>query len=102
MRGAAMAKSDWRVVQIFLSPKGAGIFEVEMTTDGTSVRCNCPTFKSRRNCRHVRWVQAKMADTGVYPVMVLSSASDVDIAEQMTDPEAFRDFIIRYGKIEVV
>lgn len=102
MRGAVVAKTEWRVVQIFLSPKGAGIFEVEMTTDGSDVRCNCPTFKSRSTCRHARWVLGKIDETGVFPVMVLSSASEIDIAEQMSDPEAFRDFIIKYGKIEVV
>lgn len=96
-----MAK-DWRVVQIFLSPKGAGIFEVEMTTDAAHVRCNCPTFKSRASCRHQRWVQARTDDSGVFPVMVLASAADVDISEHMDDPKAFREFIIKYGRIEVV
>lgn len=91
----------WRTVQVFLSPKGSGIFEVELTTDGTSVRCNCPTYKSRQTCRHVKFVLSKM-EGGTYPITVHSSARDEDISEFAEDPAAFRRFIVKYGKIEVV
>jgi uncharacterized Zn finger protein len=88
-------------VQVFLSPKGSGIYEVELTTDGNEVRCNCPTYKSRRDCRHVKFVLARM-DGGAYPIQVHPSARDEDLDEHLNNPEAFRRFIVKYGKIEVV
>lgn len=91
----------WRTVQVFLSQKGSGIFEVELTTDGKSVRCNCPIYKSKKDCRHVKFVLAKMED-GSYPIVVHPSARDEDISEYAEDPVAFRRFIVKYGKIEVV
>ncbi len=94
-------EADWRTVQIFLSPKGSGIYEVELTTDGKSVRCNCPTYKSRRNCRHVRFVQSRM-DNGFYPILVHPDARSEDLSEHVHDRERFRRFVVKYAKIEVV
>lgn len=92
---------EWRVVQVFLSPKGSGVYEVELTTDGSDVRCNCQSYVRRNSCRHVKFVTSKMTD-GTYPIQVHHSARDEDLAEHITDPAKFRDFIIRFGKIEVV
>lgn len=91
----------WRTVQVFLSQKGSGIFEVELTTDGTAVRCNCPIYKSRKDCRHVKFVLAKMED-GTYPILVHPSARDEDLSDHVQDRERFRRFVLKYAKIEVV
>ena len=93
--------SQWRTVQVFLSPKGSGIYEVELTTDGAQIRCNCLTYKTRHACRHVKFVQSKM-ENGTYPIQVHQSAREEDMASYASDPEAFRRFIVKYGKIEVV
>lgn len=93
--------NEWRTVQVFLSPKGSGIYEVELTMDGEEARCNCPTFKSRRNCRHVKFVRAKMED-GSYPIMVHPSAREEDLADHVGDRDRFRRFVLKYAKIEVV
>lgn len=92
---------DWRTVQVFLSPKGSGIYEVEMTLDGEQVRCNCQTYVRRRNCRHVKFVLSKMED-GTYPILVHPSARDEDLADHVQDRERFRHFVLKYAKIEVV
>lgn len=96
-----MDSKDWRTIQVFLSHSGSGIYEVEMTTDGKSIRCNCRTFKSRKECRHSTFVSSKM-DNGYYPILVHPSARDEDIAEHVSDRERFRKFVIKYAKIEVV
>lgn len=93
---------EWRTVQIFLSPKGSGIYEVELTMDGRATRCNCPTFKSRNICRHVTFVENRMGESGYYPILVHPSARDEDLAEHVEDPDKFRKFVLKYAKIEVV
>lgn len=92
---------EWRTVQVFLSSKGSGIYEVEMTLDGGEVRCNCQTYARRRNCRHVKFVLGRM-QSGTYPIMVHPSARDEDLSEHAADREKFRRFVLKYAKIEVV
>jgi hypothetical protein len=93
---------EWRTVQVFLSPKGTGIYEVEMTMDATEIRCNCPTYKSRMRCRHVKFVESKIDESGAYPIFVHPSARDEDLADHVTDRDRFRKFVLKYAKIEVV
>ena len=93
---------DWRTVQMFLSPKGSGIYEVEMTLDASQIRCNCRTYKSRMKCRHVAFVQSKIDESGAYPIMVHPSARDEDLADHVGDRDRFRRFVLKYAKIEVV
>jgi len=93
--------ADWRTVQVFLSHKGSGIYEVELTLDGAATRCNCPTFRSRHTCRHVKFVESKM-DNGSYPIMVHPAAREEDLSAQVHDRERFRNFVLKYAKIEVV
>jgi hypothetical protein len=92
---------EWRTVQVFLSSKGSGIYEVEMTLDGTEVRCNCQTYVRRGNCRHVKFVVSRM-EAGTYPIMVHPSARDENLSEHVTDRDRFRRFVLKYAKIEVV
>lgn len=93
--------SNWRTVQVFLSSRGVGVFEVEMTLDGKQTRCNCPTFKSRKACRHITFVRNGMRD-GHYPIRVHPSARADETSFDPTDPDQFRSFVLRYAKIEVV
>lgn len=91
--------TNWRTIQVFLSHRGVGVFEVEMTTDGKKTRCNCPTYKSRKACRHTAFVANEMRD-GYYPIKVHPSSKEESF--DPSDPEQFRRFVLRYGKIEVV
>lgn len=101
MRRLDLDTDQWRTVQVFLSPKGSGIYEVELTMDGIRSRCNCPTFRSRAACRHVVFVSSRM-DNGFYPIMVHPSARDEDLTDHVSDRERFRRFVLKYAKIEVV
>lgn len=95
--------SDWRTVQLFLSQRQPAIYEVEINLDGPGARCTCPSYKGRRSCRHTKFVADKMQDNGGhYPLLVRESAEEEDISSVMSSPEAFRDFVVRYGKVEVL
>jgi len=99
MKDKTMAKSEWRTVQFFLSPRG--VFEVEIDLNSDNVRCTCSGFETRNLCKHTRMVVARAKrNDGIYPLKVSSRASkkESDAAQEST--ESFRDFVIKYGYIE--
>ena len=92
---------EWRTVQLFLSP--SGIFEVEVNTDTRDIKCNCPNFDKRRTCAHEKFVDSKAkSNDGIYPVRISSKASPEEVQDAEESPEAFRSFILKYGKVEVI
>ena len=95
---------DTRVVQLFLSQSmepGPGIYEVSITKD-KEFMCTCPGFNGRSNCKHVKFVKARVdSNRGTYPLEISSRCTPEDADKAQESPEAFRRFIIKYGKIEV-
>jgi hypothetical protein len=93
-----------RLIQIFLSPTatpGPAIFEVSSTPEG-ELRCTCSGFRGRTTCKHTRFVKARItANQGTYPLEISPEATDEDAEKAKISPEAFRRFVIKYGKIEV-
>jgi hypothetical protein len=88
---------------MFLSPKQPGVYEVQIDLDTEDSICSCPTFRVRKTCRHVKFVNARIeSNDGHYPLMVNERAEMVAAGEALKNPEAFRDFVIKYGKIEVL
>jgi hypothetical protein len=93
--------NDWQVLQIFLSE--TGVHEVEMNSDGKSLRCNCPGSERRSQCKHMRFVRVKMnRNGGIYPCDLSNRANKLDAIAASQDPKVFRQLLIDYGKIEVV
>jgi len=102
MKGMSM-ESPWRTIQLFISSQAAGIFEVEVDTGTKKVRCNCPVWKKTLNCKHVNFVNNKMRlNNGHYSILVPSEVPEDLAAEASTDPKAFRDFVVKHAKIEVL
>jgi hypothetical protein len=94
----------YRLVQLFLSQSqtpGPSIYEV--TTDGTGkLFCTCPGYKGRNTCKHVKFVSARMdQNNGNYPLEISSRATKEDADKAKKSDDDFRDFIIKFGKIEV-
>jgi hypothetical protein len=93
-----------RLVQVFLSlaqTPGPGIYEVSTDNEG-SLSCTCFGFKGRRTCKHTKYVQTKIDNNnGSYPLEISSRATEDEAMEAKGSAEAFREFIIKYGKIEV-
>lgn len=97
--------NDFRLIQVFLSSKagssGPGIFEVSGDAE-FNFKCTCPGHSVRTNCRHVKFVKARLeANGGKYPLEVPPSVSQEDIKNAMSSSESFREFLLKHGKIEV-
>jgi hypothetical protein len=94
-----------RLVQVFLSQSqtpGPSIFEVSSDIENSNLYCTCPGFKGRSTCKHVMFVKARIdSNNGSYPLEISNRATkeEADLAKASEDN--FREFIIKYGKIEV-
>lgn len=96
-------ESTWRTAQIFLSAQAAGVFEVEIDQASRNLRCNCPVWKSRQTCKHTRFVSTKIkTNRGHYAIYVPEEVPEDELIEAVDDPQKFRAFILRYGKVEVL
>jgi len=96
---------DTKLVQVFLSQTqspGPGIYEVSCD-ESNKLYCTCPGYRGRNTCKHIKFVSARIKANGgdTYPLEFSSRASAEDVAVAKTSKEAFRDFVIKFGKIEV-
>lgn len=101
MKGQQMS-SAWRTVQLFISAQGAGIFEVEVETETKDTRCNCPVWSKRGSCKHIQFVNDKIKYTGHYSIMVPNEIPEEMALDANTDAKKFREFVLKYAKIEVL
>jgi hypothetical protein len=89
---------DWRTIQLFLGEDGVAEVEVD-SLNPINIRCTCP----KARCAHVKFVKKEMqGNHGQYTVSIPVEVEDGVAEEAMTDAKSFRDFIIRYGKVEVI
>ena len=101
MKDSTMAKADWRTVQFFLSARG--VFEVEIDLESDDVRCTCPGYSARGACKHSRFVVARAKENnGVYPLKISSRAPTDEAKNANESQDTFREFVVKYGKIEVI
>lgn len=98
------AVTEPRLVQVFLSQTqtpGPGIYEVS-TDESAVLYCTCPGYKGRKTCKHTKYVQAKIDNNnGSYPLEISNRATEEEAQAAKMSNDAFRKFIIKYGKIEV-
>lgn len=97
--------SEFKLVQLFLSQSssnpGPGIFEVS-SDDEQNLRCTCPGWTVRGVCKHTKYVTNKIKENdGVYPLEISSEASAAEAELAKNDPKMFREFLVKYGRIEV-
>ncbi len=94
--------NDWRTVQLFL--EAYGIAEVEVDSKNTKlIRCTCPSYTSVRGCAHSKYVKKNMQENdGHYTVSIPVEVDDEDAIAATSSAEAFRNFIIKYGRVEVI
>lgn len=91
----------WRTMQIFLSEDG--IFEVEMDAAGRAFRCNCPEYSVASACRHSKFMLNKVTKTkGVLSIEIPDSVEDEDVPTLETPADKFREFVLKYGRVEVL
>jgi hypothetical protein len=90
---------NWMITQIFLSD--TGVHEVYVHNSTHKLRCDCPGFKTRNNCKHTRFVQTRMdTNGGIYPVEISKRVKEDEALSASDDPKAFRELLLTYGKIE--
>jgi hypothetical protein len=95
------SKVDWRTVQVFLSP--TGIYEVQLTAGSDDARCTCPAFILRNSCKHTRFVKKRMEENeGNYAILVPDNVPEELAAEASESAEKFRDFVLKYARVEVL
>lgn len=93
---------EWRVVQLFLDENGIHEFELDID-DNRHVRCSCTKFQKKGDCKHAKWMDESIMDNGGhYTIQVPDTIDEVEAALALDDADEFRDFVIKYGKIEVV
>lgn len=93
---------DWRTLQVFLDNEG--VCEVEADHDDyEQMRCSCAVFATARKCKHTRHVKREIIKNGgTYAIKISSAIDDEDIIDAMKTAESFRDFVLKYAKIEVI
>jgi len=93
-----------KLIQVFLSQTqspGPGIYEVSGDEQGT-LFCTCPGFRGRSTCKHSRFVKSRIdGNNGTYPLEISSRATEEDAAKAKKSAQNFREFVIKYGRIEV-
>ena len=97
-------RSKIRLLQVFLSKTqvpGPSIYEVSTDDDG-NLYCTCSKFEGSHSCKHTKFVTSRIeSNNGHYPLEILSKATEEEADLARIDNEAYRSFIIKYGKIEV-
>jgi hypothetical protein len=101
MRGLDM-EIDWRTVQLFLDD--AGVFEVAIDADDSrTIKCDCKVFLKSSKCKHTKYVKTEIEhNNGNYAIKIPVDISDEEALDAMASAETFREFIIKYGKVEVI
>lgn len=99
-------KEQWRVIQVFLpaSIKVGSIAETEWEPTTKELRCTCAVFKkSGKTCKHTRFVMGRItSNNGVYQLTVDEGVTDADKEQAEKSPAAFREFVLKHGKVEVL
>lgn len=105
MKGRRVEDDRLRLVQVFLSQNktpGPGVYEVSLEPTSGDLYCNCPGFASRHTCKHLKFVKTRITDNnGNYPLEISSRATQEDADKAKDSNRAFRDFVIKFGRIEV-
>lgn len=91
----------YRLLQVFLSTRGS--FEVSVLAEGgaPSFRCTCPGFATRSRCRHVSYVKKQWAAEDGY-VVNTDSAKVLPTAEELSDPQTWRMFVLEHAPVIVL
>jgi hypothetical protein len=101
----ANVNEDLKLIQVFLTQgnvPGPSVYEVSQDSNNKLV-CTCPGFRGRMTCKHVKFVYARIeSNNGTYPLEITYRATSEDAEKAQTSNKEFREFVLKFGKIEVV
>ena len=102
MRGKKV-ETAWRTAQLFISSQAAGVFEVDVNTETRDLRCSCPVWTKTKVCKHVTFVTRRInMNGGHYSIQIPYEVPEEMAIEANQSSEKFREFILKYAKIEVI
>lgn len=84
----------WKTVQFFLS--NDEVCEVQISHD-RDLRCTCKGYIGRKNCRHINWCKSQLKN-GEYPIEITNDIPPSLLEEAKTNPTAFRNIVLKYGR----
>lgn len=100
---------EWRTIQIFIEKELNNknvleVSEVSIDSDGTpNIKCNCKSFADVEVCKHVNYVHRKIEkNNGSFGLMVPEELPEELAYLAFSDETSARNFILNYGKIEVI
>ena len=100
-----MLDQNVSLLQQFLTysaTSGPTIIEVGLT-DSKKVICNCNRFITSTNCKHARFVKYSMEkNNGIYDNGVSHRATQDDQHRASLSSKNRREFVARFGTIEVI
>lgn len=105
MREKIPVTNEFKIVQVFLplsERRGPEIYEV--SSNEVELRCTCFGFLSKNRCKHIDFVQARIDANGgkTYPLEISTRATKEDAEKALASVENFREFIIKFGRVEVI
>jgi hypothetical protein len=93
---------NWRTVQFFLGDNGVAEVLVD-AENHNKVMCTCKLFEKSQKCPHSIKVRMRMrSNDGHYKIQIPDGIPDETVIEAMKTAESFRDFILHYGKVEIL
>jgi hypothetical protein len=93
---------DWRTIQLFLSEDGVHEVQLDLE-DNRNQRCTCKKFQLIKRCRHTKWVEeAILMSGGHFSVQISADVDELEAEYAFSTADTFRDFVIKYGKVEVI
>ena len=94
--------TTWRTLQLFLGDEG--ISEVSFASqDKRKLRCTCAAFNGPGKCKHTKFVRTRLDEPGGnYVVQIPHDTPDEETDLAMTDDGLWREFILKYGKVEII
>lgn len=85
-----------RLLQVFLSKKMHGVYEVHVIVGTKKLSCTCPGFANRRRCKHLTYVESRLQEDGGYAVKVSIDAADACREARSGSAEEWRAFVIKH------
>ena len=93
---------EWRTIQLFLGNEGVSEVSIDFE-DRRKLSCTCDKFAMAARCKHTKFVREAMdSNGGDFNIDILGDVSHDDAVDAMTNAKAFREFIIKYGAVEVI
>jgi hypothetical protein len=93
---------EWRTVQLFLGEDGVCEVELDLS-DNRNVRCSCARSSLFGKCKHIKFIENAIESSGgQYSIQVPNHVDELEAALAFDDAESFREFVVKYAKVEVL